>query len=191
MKAITEEQYEEMADKLETAIDSQTEYACEHIDAGNAYAHLFREGGWAYNNGSDRLKAWLLDHHGITLTESQFEELEDEALDWCDMEPNSKSPWTIGHIFSSGMDKNRFIVDSFAVGEVETQFCLSDLANMLGTEEETAREFSARAMEDNRFCLRENGDGGFLSYDNTDATWQGVITKEWLQDRLETITAED
>ena len=184
MKAITEEQYKEMADKLETAIDSQTEYACEHIDAGNSYSHMFREGGWAYNNGSDRLKAWLLDHHGITLTESQFEELEDEVLDWCDMEP--------GHIFSSGTDKNRFIVDSFAVGEVETQFCLSDLANMLETEEETAREFSARAMEDNRFCLRENWSGAcVLSYVDTDATWQGVITPEWLQDRLETITAED
>ena len=80
---ITEEQYEELADKLETAIDSQTEYACEHSDAGNAYAHMFREGGWSYSNGPDRLKDWLLDHHGITLTDSQFEELEDEALDWC------------------------------------------------------------------------------------------------------------
>ena len=177
-----EEQYEEMADKLETAIDGQTEYACEHTDAGSNYAHMFREGDWAYGNGPDRLKEWLLDHHGITLTVSQFEELENEVLDDCEMEP--------GHIFSSGTDKNRFVVGSFAVGEVETEFCLSNLAEMLETDEETAKEFSARAMKDNRFCLRENGEG-FLSYDNTDATWQGVVTKEWLTDRLETITAED
>ena len=170
-------QYEKFAEKLEKAIDWRVEYETTHEDAGSNYSHLPREGGWDYSNGPDRLLAWC-EEAGIDTDRAELVEIEDEILDWCEIEP--------GHIFSATTPQ-KFIVDSYPVGEVEDQYCLPDLARLLDTDEETAREFAQLAMDDNRFCLRPNGDGGVLSYTSTDAVWVFYVNKEWIKDRLESI----
>ena len=158
---MNEERYEELADKFESCIDAHVEYETEHEDAGDAYSHLPREGGWDYGNGRDRLVAFL-EEHELPTDESLIDELEEWLLDDCPIRP--------GHIFDRVSD-SAFWVDSYAVGEVEDQYCLPDLARALDIDESEALAFAAMAMGDNRFCLRDNGDGGVLSYTSTDAVW--------------------
>jgi len=172
-----DERYQELADILESAIDSRVEYETENQDAGNAYSHLPREGGWSYSNGLDRLKAWVKEAGIETPQWLDWEALEDEVLDWCEIEP--------GHIFSGGTSPNKFVVESFPVGEVEDQYCLSDLADILETNEDEAREFADLAMDDRRFCLRRQRDGGFLSYTNTDSVWVFYVDKEWVLNQID------
>jgi len=168
--------YDELADKLETEIDARVEYECEHEDAGEGYAHLFREGDWTYYNGLERFIEWLTEIRGKEAVIDIATSLEDEILDWCTMES--------GHIFSGGTDKNKFVVGSFAVGEVESQFDLPSLIELLECTEEECKEFIAIALEDNRFCLHKDG-AGILSYSSTDTVWRGVIDLDWVNDRLE------
>lgn len=171
--------YEKLADVFESAIDSQVEYATEHEDAGGNYSHMPREGGWAYSGGPKRLLDWC-DANGIETTKEELELIEDEILDWCDIEP--------GHIFSNVEGSGKFLVDSYPVGEVEDQYSLPDLTALLETSsEEETLAFVALAMDDNRFCLRANGDGGVLSYTNTDAVWNFVIDREWIKSHLEDV----
>ena len=172
------ETYEGLAATLEIAIDAHVDYETGHEDAGSNYSHLPREGGWVYNNGPERLLKWCRTN-GVEITPEEIEALEDEVLDWCDIEP--------GHMFSNPEMEGKFVVDSYPVGEVEDQYCIGDLSALLGVEEAEALEFVAIAMEDRRFCLRPNGDGGILSYTNTDACWNLVIDKAWVADRLEGI----
>lgn len=174
---ITEEKYEELAETFEAAIDSHVEYETEHADAGSNYSHLPREGGWDYSNGEDRLREWIKENDLTIPKGDNWDDLVDEVLDWCEIEP--------GHVFSGGTTKEKFIVDSYPVGEIEDQYCLPDLANLLDISEDETREFVALAMEDHRFCLRENGDGGVLSYTSTDAVWIFYIDRKWITSRLE------
>ena len=173
---MTTERYEELAEMLQTAIDCQVEYATEHDDAGGNYSHMIREGGWSYSNGPARLKEWL-EENELPNSKEFLESIEDDILDWCEFEP--------GHIYSNGTTKDKFIIDSYLVGEIEMQFCLSDLAECLEIEEDEAREFSKIAQEEKDFCLSPEGDGGFRAYENTDSTWQFFITKDWIKDRIE------
>jgi|SRR5210317_253625 hypothetical protein len=175
-KKMKAERYKELAEILQTAIDSQVEYETEHDDSGANYSHLIREGGWSYSNGPERLKEWL-EENGLPHDEDFIESIEDDILDWCEYES--------GHIFSGGTTKEKFIIDSYAVGEIEMQFCLPDLANILETDEDEAREFSKMAQSENDFCLRPERDGGFLAYENTDAVWQFFIAPAWVKDRIE------
>jgi hypothetical protein len=170
------ERYEELTELLQTAIDVQVEYETEHDDSGANYSHLIREGGWSYSNGPDRLKEWLAENE-LPNSKEFIESIEDDLLDWCEYEPS--------HIFSDGTTKEKFIVDSYAVGEIEMQFCLTDLATVLDTTEDEAREFSKMAQPENDFCLRPERDGGFLAYENTDAVWRFFITPTWVKDRIE------
>lgn len=172
---ITEEQYEKFAELLEESINAKVEYQCEHDDAGNAYSHLPREGGWQYNKGDSRLKAWIKKNE-LTIPEEDFESFVDEVLDWCNINP--------GHQFSNPEMNGDFVVDSYPVGELEDQYCIEDLASLLDTDIITAKEFAAMAMKDNRFCLKPNGDGGVLSYTYTDAVWNFTIDVEWAKDRI-------
>ena len=173
---MTTERYDEFADKLESAIETQVEYECEHKDAGDEYSHMFREGDWLYSNGLERFTEWLLEFHSLTIPGDQLEHMEDEILDWCNMEPC--------HIFSGGTDKNKFVVGSFAVEEVESQFDIPMLIELLECTEEECKEFIILALEDNRFCLHKDN-GGILAYTSTDAVWQGTVNIEWVKDRLE------
>ena len=167
--------YHELAKKLQSSIDSQVEYETENNDAGGNYAHMIREGGWSYSNGPDRLKEWLKENE-LPYDPEFLESIEDDLLDWCEMES--------GHIFSRDTTKEKFLVDSYAVGEIEMQFCLLDLVNLFDIEEEEAKEFSTLAQSENDFGLSPQADGGFLAYENTDSTWRFYITRDWVKTRI-------
>lgn len=179
IEAITEEQYEKFAETLETAIDSHEEYETTHTDAGDNYSHMPKEGGWCYYNGADRLKDYVSRVLEVELTDADLETLSDYVLDGFECVP--------GHIFSYETD-SAFRVDSYPVGEIEGQYGLTDLARLLETDEETAREFADKAMGDNRFCLRRESDGGFLSYTNTDAVWIMEVKQDDLGEMLNWIS---
>ena len=174
--------YEELADEFERAIDGHVEYETQHVDAGNAYAHLLREGGWHYHNGEHRLMEFLSANE-IACSPAVLEELIDHLLDWS--EPQPRATWC------AGSTKSTFVVESFAVGEIEDQYSLPDLANGLETDENTAREFAQLAMADSRFCLRANGDGGVLSYTYTDSVWSFEITVSEIRDLVAEWTADE
>ena len=178
-KELDKEKYERFADIFEASIDERVDYECNHDDAGGNYSHLPRDGGWIYSNGDDRLKAWLKEND--IKPPADFDRFADDVLDQFEIEA--------GHIFSNPEGSGSFVVDSFPVGEVEDQYCIEDLASLLETDIETAKQFAIMAMDDNRFCLNENGDGGLLSYTSTDATWNFTITKEAICDILEDINA--
>lgn len=174
---MTKEKYSELTDVFEGEIDRHVEYETTNQDAGDAYSHLAREGGWAYTNGLDRLKQWMSENKIDVPNGFDWDDLEDEVLDWHEMEA--------GHVFSGGSDSNRFVIDSYAVGEVEDQFCIADLARLLDISDVEAREFAKLAMNDNRFCLKDNYGDGVLSYTNTDAVWIAYVSKEWVIERVE------
>lgn len=176
---MTREQYETLADIFEESIEAQVEYATEHDDAGSNYSNLPREGGWDYSDGDQRLKEWMEGNEFAIPTDSAWDYLVDEVLDWCDIAP--------GHIFSAGTTRDKFVVDSYAVGEVESQYSFHDLCDRLELRADECTEFVQLAMNDNKFCLRDNGDGGVLSYTNTDATWVFYVDRAWMIDRLKNI----
>lgn len=158
-----------MADKFEEAIDGYVEYKTTHEDAGGNYAHLPREGGWNYYGGPERLREWL-EEVGIETTGPERESLVEMILDGFEYRP--------GHIYGGQSNEDEFTVESFGVGEVEDQYSIADLASLLEVEEDRARAFVVRAMDDRRFCLRDNWGDGVLSYTNTDSTWEFYVTKE-------------
>jgi len=171
------DKYNELADRFEGILESNVEYQTEHADTGDSYSHLAREGGWHYHNGLDRLKQWIAENDISIPSGFDWEGLEDEVLGWHEMEP--------GHIFSGGSDSKRFVIDSYPVGEVEDQYCISDLSRCLEISKGEAMQFINLAMSDNRFCLRDNCGDGVLSYTNTDAVWLAVVSKRWVQDRVD------
>jgi hypothetical protein len=159
---------------FEQAIDDRLEYECEHDDAGNAYSHMPREGGWQYNEGDSRLKAWLKKNE-LTIPED-FESFVDEVLDWCNINP--------GHQFSNPEMNGDFVVDSYPVGEVEEQYSLKDLASLLDTDTSTAKEFAEMAVK-NGFSLNHSRYGGvYYTCTATDAVWNFTIDVEWAKDRI-------
>lgn len=176
------EKYFELSVKFEEMINSRVEYETQREDAGNAYRHLAREGGWHYHNGLDRLKGWMAENDISTPSHFDWGEFEDELLDWHEMEP--------GHIFSGGSDSNRFVIDWYPVGEIEDQYCISDLSRCLEISKGEAIEFVDLAMNDNRFCLRDNFGDGVLSYTSTDAVWLACVSKAWVQDRVDWASEE-
>ena len=176
---MNEERYEELAEKFEALIASHVEYQTNHDDAGAGYAHLPREGGWAYHNGDDRLREWMAENEFPIPEGRDWDCLIDDVLDDCDYEP--------GHIFSGGTTPEKFVVDSYEVGEIEDQYCFDDLCRVLEIDGEECSAFVALAMKDRRFCLKANGDGGVLSYTNTDDVWIYYVDRDWMALRLESI----
>jgi len=174
---MTKQRYNELSDQFASLIDGRVEYETTHADAGDGYAHLARQGGWQHGNGLDRLKEWMSENEIDVPNGFDWESFEDQVLDWHEMEP--------GHIFSGESDSSRFVVDSYAVGEVEDQYCLSDLSMFLEISEEEAGEFLELAMDDNRFCLRDNYGDGVFSYVNTDSVWIACVSKEWIIERID------
>ena len=171
------ERYSELADKFERLIDGNVEYETTDENAGDAYAHLAREGGWDYGNGLDRLKEWMSENEIDVPNGFDWESFEDQVLDWHDMEP--------GHIFSEVSNSSRFVVDSYPVGEIEIQHDVVDVAESLEISDAEADVFLDMAMDDNRFCLANHSGGPVMSYTSTDAVWIACVSKKWVVERVE------
>lgn len=186
---ITEEEYDAAADTIEAALDAAYEYETEHPDSGDNCCYDMGD-RLTYNNAEERLGRFIATH-GVT-TKATPEEILESVL-WLNRWENRP-----GHIFYSGdVDhygegnyngpQRYFQLDCSPVGEVESQFSLPDLAGLLDCDDDRARAIASLAMDDNRFCLRENGDGGFLAYDNTDCTWEHIVSIDELKEIIEEI----
>jgi hypothetical protein len=171
--------YNEIADKLEQAIEASLEYNEKHGDAGDAYSHCPYEGSYDYNDGGRRLKEFL-EANSIDLQGVDFDVLQGFVLD--NFEMLAGSIYGCYKTTENRMDgtSSHFELCSFAVQEVEDQFCADCpwTLDALGLESvEEFNEFAKLADEDARFCLRVS-EGEILSYTSTDAVWFAAISKE-------------
>lgn len=110
-EAEREARVEALAEKINELMSARLEYAETHKDAGDAYTHLPREGGWDFNNGDRRLSGWMR-RVGIDSRGLEIEEVADLVLDNFRMEPGTILDPTHN-------DDDLFLVDSFQVGEIE------------------------------------------------------------------------
>jgi hypothetical protein len=171
VRIMKEERYEELADQFEKMIDAQVEYQESHDDAGDSYSHCPRDGGWAYNDNEARLEEWI-EENGIDVGDLDLDTLGYLALDNFEMVP--------GHMFGHNGSNSDFVVDSYPVGEVESQFCFDDkwAIDAIGcVDSDEMREFAKLANEDSRFCLTVD-DWNILSYTATDCAWYAVVSVE-------------
>jgi len=165
------ERYEYLAEKFLSAINNNVEYQEEHVDSGESYAHLIREGDWQYHNGDERLKVWLKNHE-FSIPEN-WDSFTDEVIDWCKYKPSN--------IYQTNEDD--FVVSSFLIGEIEDQYCWEDLQRLLPCTNGELREFVSLVKNDNRFCLtvyESNNTYDIYAYTSTDACWLFYIDKEFV-----------
>ena len=100
----TEEQRNDAIALVDEFVAAQVEYEESHCDAGDAYAHMPREGGFDYMDGEKRLAAWCAEHD----IQGNPDALADIALDNFTMQPG-----TIYH------PTDVFVVDSYPLQEIE------------------------------------------------------------------------
>lgn len=168
---IFEEHVKELAGKLNRAMSQRLEYAESHTDAGEAYAHLPREGTWQYNNGDKRLADYMrrtgLDPQGL-----EIEKLSDLVLDNFRMEP--------GNIFDPTYENDDlFLVDSFPVTEIEEQIDLKSLDhNATDAAWAEAMKVANAHFEDGR---------GYLA---SSSVWYALIDRESLKELIHDAAAE-
>jgi hypothetical protein len=174
---MTKQRYDQLSDQFASLIDRRVKYETTHEDVGDAHSHLAREGGWDHGNGLDRLKEWMSENKIDVPNSFDWKSFEDEVLDWHEMEP--------GHIFSGGSDSSRFVIDSYLVGEIEIQHEVVDVADALEISDAEADVFLDMAMDDNRFCLRDNYGDGVFSYVDTDSVWIACVSKDWILERID------
>lgn len=161
-----EERVLELTEMIDAEMRAHLDYAETHKDAGDAYTHLPREGTWAYNNGDDRLAAYMR-RVGIDTKGLEIETISDLVLDNFRMEPGTIMDPTHGR-------DDMFLVDSFPVTEIEEQIDLSDL-DKDATESEWA---DAKDRAEAHFS--DNG----MAYMTTDRVWYTVIDRDALEELI-------
>ena len=169
---------EKINEAISLALASHIEYETTHADAGDAYRHLPREGGWMYHNGMDRLRAFMVDNDITTSLDD--ETLEELVLDNFEM--------TVGDSICSFVS-NVFEIDSFAVDEVGLSLEYSALSEMTGLNITKAR-MKAIAENSREHCLTA-GETGLLAYEVTDSTWDATISAEVLVELINDEEARD
>lgn len=175
--------YENFLQFLRDDIARRVEYETEHQDAGDAYSHMPREGGFDYGNGEDRLREYLEENEIVLPDGVEFESLVDYVLDNFRMSP--------GHIYGPYDNGKPFSIDSYPVGEIEMAFDLSALEKEFGT---FARGFWLKALADSEFCLRGDMSGEYAqgyAYESTDAVWYALMDsndiREWISWEVEAL----
>jgi len=103
---MTTETFIELAQAM---IDSAYEYETTHQDAGDNYSHMASEGDFDYHNGDSRLQEYC-DQMGIDLSGIDIDRLAEDVIFWGYM--------TQGQAYDA---KERFLVASYNVGEIEEQ----------------------------------------------------------------------
>ena len=162
---------EALTEKLDELLAIRLDHAETHEDAGNAYAHLPREGTWDYNGGDRRLFDWMR-RGGIDSRGLEIEEISDLVLDNFRMTPGTILDPTHG-------DDDLFLVDSFPIGEIEEQVGLSDLGATASPEDWEA----AKAASSAHFK-------GDLAYLASDRVWYALIDRSSLERLISEAAAE-
>jgi hypothetical protein len=170
-----EAEREARVEALTELIDAHAAEAVEQAEtsetAGDAYAHLPREGGWAYNNGDRRLAGWLL-RTGVDRGGLGIEELAEIVLDHFRMMPG-----TI--LDPTAQDEDLFLIDSYPVGEVAIPLEKGRIAPEADPEEwlDALHQTEAHVI----------GETGYIS---SDRVWYAVIDRGTLESRIVELSAE-
>ena len=150
-------------------IDDNVEYATTHIDSGDGYAHMPREGSWCFHNGDDRLKEFI-EANEIDTYDLDNDALTELVLDNFEM--------VSGHIFST-VNAAVFNVASYPVVEVETQIEFSTLSEITGLNI-TKKRMQAIKEHSTEHCIGSVDNDSFLAYQTTDCVWLAQMTADAL-----------
>jgi len=162
---------EAIAELVDDYMQTRLEQAETAEASGDAYTHLPREGGWAYNNGDRRLAGWML-RTGIDRQGIDLEEVADLVLDHFRMEPGSI-------LDPTAQDDDLFLIDSFPVGEIEVPLLREEIAPTSDPAEWADALLTVQAhVVDGR---------GYLT---SDQVWYAVIDRAALEGRIAETTAE-
>lgn len=174
---LTDEQFDKLKTDIENEIESRTEYEEKHDDAGNNYAECVRESLDKTRIKKDLAKYLSEQLSDLDVTDHIRALVETVVFDTIETDSFEMFPGGIWGIF-----KPCFVIDSFAVEEVENQ--LSD--ELLPLIADCSPE--QWSILDREFCLhRYDHDGKLtqvLSYDCTDAVWYAGISKQALIDSI-------
>ena len=174
-----QERYNEIAEKLIQAIDSQVEYNERHQDAGDEYAHLPFEGGWDYNGTDKKIREYFKNERNTYIGDEIAEAIAEKVRDYdlIEMRP--------GSVFGMyGTESDCIEVEAYPIQEMEMQFYADDswVHGLLDCTEEEFKEFWDLAKQDNEFCI-----SGDCCYACTDAVWFAVVTLESIQEMYEEV----
>lgn len=157
---------EALVEKLDAFLEARLEWTESHKDSGDAYSHLPREGGFAYGNGETRLMTFLA-AQGIDAQGLDPEKISDMALDHFRMESGTiQDP--------SSSDPGCFVLDSYAIGEIEVQV------------EKSA--FDPQASDDEWEQAKKEAGAFFkgnLGYLSSDRVWYALIDSKTLRREVE------
>lgn len=162
---------EALVEKINELMTARLEYAETHKDAGDAYTHLPREGGWDYGNGDQRLAGWMR-RVGIDPRGLEIEEISDLVLENFRMEPGTILDPTHN-------DDDLFLVDSFQVGEIEERVERSAVAPDASPDEWE----DAKTETDPHFR-------GELAYLTSDRVWYALMDRSALEGLIAEAAAE-
>jgi len=165
--------YEKFLERLFACEEAKYEYETEHDDAG--YSFLPREGDtFAIRN---RLRDYCAEHLDETPNKEELEHL----LDWCLDESEAHS----GHTFSGNGEPSYFHVDSYPVGEIESQYCFDDswTSEVLEAPSNLLHAFFLKAEKDREICARIDARQALL-YQTTDCIWIFRVHRDTLKDCL-------
>lgn len=106
---------ESFIERAQSLIGHAYEYETSHQDAGDNYGHLASEGDFDYHNGESLLQEYCTEM-GIDLTGIDIDRLAEDVIFWGYM--------TQGLAYDA---KQRFLVATYQVGEIETQVDASEI----------------------------------------------------------------
>ena len=171
LEAEREARIEAIIEKIDELMAARLEYAETDKNAGDAYTHLPREGGWDYNNGDQRLSGWMR-RTGIDPRGLEIEEISGLVLDNFRMEPGTILDPTHN-------EDDLFLVDSFQVGEIEQRLERSVVAPDATPEEWGDAKIGAEAH------FR-----GGLAYLSSDRVWYALMDRQALEGLIAEAAAE-
>jgi len=157
--------------RAQEIIESAYEYETSHQDAGDNYGHLASEGDFDYHNGENRLQEYCAEM-GIDLTGIDIDRLAEDVIFYGYM--------TQGQAYDA---KQRFLVASYPVGEIETEVS----AESLGLERITEEHIKALNANCDAFFrpgVRSLGSACdyAYAYQVTDSYWDHVCNADVIQD---------
>lgn len=155
--------------KAQDLVDARYDYETNHPDAGDAYSHLAAEGDFDYHNGTERLAEYCAEN-GIDITGLDLDRIAEDVIFWGEMVP--------GTAYDA---RKRFLVASYAVGEIEEQVDASDL----GARFTPAIIDLLNRQTDAYWVAQDNGETALFYIVANDRYWDHVCELEQVRNVVE------
>ena len=156
---------ESFIERAQALIDSCYEYETSHQDAGDSYSHLASEGDFDYHNGESRLQEYC-DEMGIDLTGVDIDRLAEEVIFWGYM--------TQGQAYDA---QKRFLVASYAVGEIESQVDSGDIGARF-----TPYLIDQLNKRTDAYWTYSTGDTAYFYINTSECYWDHVCNTDVIRD---------